>query len=116
MTADTLSLAGKTVLITGSGKENGIGAAIARCFAKNGAAVAIHYVSEQSKVKAEKTAANIVRDFGTKTTIVHGPVNDHNATKAMVEQTLKGLDTDHIDILGMLCLSSFFLLFFYFLI
>lgn len=100
MTADTLSLKGKTALITGSGRENGIGAAIARAFARNGAAVAIHYASESSKTRAEKVAADISREFGTKTTVVQGAVEKaSNATK-MVKETLEGLGASHIDILG----------------
>lgn len=102
MAPDNLSLAGKTALITGSGRENGVGAAIARAFARNGAAVALHYVSEGSKLRAEKLAADIARDSGNKTTVVHGSVRDYNATREMVSQALKGLDADHIDILGML--------------
>ncbi|KAL8822308.1 MAG: hypothetical protein Q9191_006955 [Dirinaria sp. TL-2023a] len=100
MAPDDLSLAGKTALITGSGRENGVGAAIARAFARNGAAVALHYVSEGSKPRAEKVAADIARDSGNKTTVVHGSVRDYNATRQMVSQALEGLDTDHIDILG----------------
>ncbi|RYP17231.1 hypothetical protein DL765_004616 [Monosporascus sp. GIB2] len=99
MAADTLSLSGKTALITGSGRENGIGAAIARAFARNGAAVAIHYVSEQSKARADKVAADITREFGVKTTVVQGSVDNQDSTKNIVEKTLKGLGVDHIDIL-----------------
>lgn len=100
MTADTLSLKGKTALITGSGRENGIGAAIARAFARNGADVAIHYASESSKPRAEKVAADISREFGTKTTVVQGAVEKaSNATK-IVKETLEGLGASHIDILG----------------
>ncbi|KAK7403652.1 hypothetical protein QQX98_010575 [Neonectria punicea] len=99
MTADTLSLAGKTALVTGSARENGIGAAIARAFARNGASVAIHYVSDSSKAKAEKVAASIAREFGTKTTVVHGSVEDPSIANRIVEQTLKGLGADRIDIL-----------------
>jgi len=101
MTPETLSLAGKFALVTGSSKENGIGAAIARSLARNGAAVAIHYVSESSKSLAEGVAANITKDFGTRTTVVQGAVEKVGAAKAIVADTLKGLDTDHIDILGM---------------
>ena len=100
MAPDTLSLTGKTALITGSGRENGVGAAIARGFAKNGAAVAIHYVSEGSKPRAEKLAANLANEFGNKTTVIHGSVSDSKTTREMVSQALKGLDADHIDILG----------------
>lgn len=101
MTADTLSLAGKTAFITGSGRENGIGAGIARTLARNGASVVIHYVSEPSKARAEKVAADIGREFGTKTTVVQGSVDSYSTVTRMVEQALKALGTDHIDILGM---------------
>jgi NAD(P)-dependent dehydrogenase (short-subunit alcohol dehydrogenase family) len=101
MPADTLSLAGKTAIVTGSGRENGIGAAIAKAFARNGAYVAIHYVSDSSKAGAEKIAADLAKEFGNKTTVVHGPVGSASAAKSIVEQALRGLEADHIDILGM---------------
>jgi NAD(P)-dependent dehydrogenase (short-subunit alcohol dehydrogenase family) len=101
MSPDTLSLAGKTALVTGSGRETGIGAGIARAFARNGASVAIHYVSEESKARAEKVAADINEEFGTKTTVVQGGVENYNTAKSMVEQILKAFGVDHIDILGM---------------
>ncbi|KAI0449548.1 hypothetical protein F5B21DRAFT_518067 [Xylaria acuta] len=99
MSPDTLSLAGKTALITGSGRDNGIGAAIARAFARNGASVAIHYVSDRSKAGAHKIAADLAKEFGNKTTVVQGPVGTPDAARSIVEQTLKGLGADHIDIL-----------------
>ncbi|KAK4031883.1 hypothetical protein C8A01DRAFT_20968 [Parachaetomium inaequale] len=99
MGAETFSLAGKFALVTGSSKEHGIGAAIVRSLARNGAAVAIHYVSESSKAKAEGVAANITKEFGTKTTVVRGAVEEAGTAKTIVEAALKGLDTDHIDIL-----------------
>lgn len=101
MTVDTLSLAGKTALITGSGRETGIGAGIARAFARNGAFVAIHYVSEESKVRAEEVASNIEKDFGTKTTVVRGSVDNYDTAKKIVQDTMKAFDVDHIDILSM---------------
>ena len=100
MLSDTLSLAGKTALVTGSGRETGIGAAIARAFARNGASVAIHYVSENSKARAEKVASGINKEFGTKTTVVQGAVENYDTAKIMVEQILKAFGVDHIDILG----------------
>ncbi|KIY02384.1 uncharacterized protein Z520_02522 [Fonsecaea multimorphosa CBS 102226] len=99
MSADTLSLAGKTALVTGSGRETGIGAAIARALARNGASVAIHYVSEDSKARAEKVASDISKEFGTKTTVVHGGVESYDTAKNIVEQILKAFAVDHIDIL-----------------
>ncbi|EXJ92923.1 hypothetical protein A1O3_01479 [Capronia epimyces CBS 606.96] len=99
MPADTLSLAGKTALVTGSGRENGIGAAIARALARNGASVAIHHVSEASKARASKVAADIHKEFGTKTTVVQGGVEKFETAQNMVEQILKDFGVDHIDIL-----------------
>lgn len=101
MPVDTLSLSGKVALITGSGRENGIGAAIAKAFARNGASVAIHFVSEQSEARARKVATDIAREFGVKTTVVQGSVDNQESTKKIVQQTLKGLNVDHIDILSM---------------
>jgi hypothetical protein len=103
MSPDTLSLAGKVALVTGSGRENGIGGAIARAFARNGAAVALHHVSESSKPKAEKLAAEIAQEFGVKTTVVQGSLLEPETALKLVEGTLKGLEVDHIDILGTSC-------------
>jgi NAD(P)-dependent dehydrogenase (short-subunit alcohol dehydrogenase family) len=106
MPAETLSLAGKTAIVTGSGRETGIGAATARAFARNGAAVALHYVSDASKPRAEKLAADIGREFGTKTTIVQGGVESYDQANKMVEQILKDFQVDRIDILGKLSLTT----------
>lgn len=106
MPADTLSLAGKTALITGSGRENGIGAGIARALARNGAAVAIHHVSAESKARAEQVATNIAQEFGVKTTVVQGSLDDPAVATRMVKQTLEGLGVGAIDILGMYCRSA----------
>ncbi|KAK5168287.1 uncharacterized protein LTR77_006856 [Saxophila tyrrhenica] len=99
MSPDTLSLAGKTALVTGSGRETGIGAGIARALARNGVAAAIHYVSKDSKARAENVAADISKEFGTKATVVQGGVESYDTAKDMVEQILKELGVDHIDIL-----------------
>jgi NAD(P)-dependent dehydrogenase (short-subunit alcohol dehydrogenase family) len=101
MAADTLSLAGKTALVTGSSRENGIGCTVARTLARNGASVAIHYASEPSKARAEKVASDISKEFGTKTTVVQGQVNNPDTANRIVEQILKAFGVDHIDILGM---------------
>ena len=101
MPADTLSLAGKTALVTGSGKENGIGAAIAKALARNGANVAIHHVSANSKARAEKVASDLNKEFGSKTTVVQGAMENVDTAHTMVEQILKAFSVDHIDILGM---------------
>ncbi|EFX06226.1 short chain dehydrogenase reductase [Grosmannia clavigera kw1407] len=99
MVADTLSLAGKTAIVTGSARENGIGAAIATVFARNGASVAIHYNSDNSKPRAEKVAAELSKEFGVKTIVLQGDVAKQDAAFGLVERALKGLGTGHIDIL-----------------
>lgn len=98
MSSDTLSLAGTVAIVTGSGRENGIGAGIAFALARNCAPVTINYVSESSTARAEKVAQKI-RDAGGKATIIRAPVDEEGA-KALVEGTLKAFETDHIDILG----------------
>lgn len=103
MPADTLSLAGKTAIVTGSARPNGVGRSIARAFARNGANVAIHYVSESSKAKAETVASDIEKEFGAKATVIQGAVQSYDTAKSMVEQVLKAFGVDHIDILGMCC-------------
>ena len=102
MSHDTLSLQNKVALVTGSGRENGIGAAIARTLARNGASVAIHYVSDSSKPRAEKVARDITQEFGTKTTVVQGGVESYETAERIVKEILKAFSVDHIDILGML--------------
>lgn len=98
MSSDTLSLAGTVAIVTGSGRENGIGAGIAFALARNCAPVTINYVSESSTARAEKVARKI-RDAGGKATIIRAPVDEEGA-KALVEGTLKAFETGHIDILG----------------
>lgn len=100
MTADTLSLAGKTAIVTGSGRETGIGAAIARAFARNGANLALHYVSESSKARAEELATKMRQEFGTKVAVVSGALEKAATAQRIVKDTLEQLGAEHIDILG----------------
>ncbi|ORY19738.1 putative short-chain dehydrogenase [Clohesyomyces aquaticus] len=98
MPADTLSLAGKTASVTGSGRETGIGAGISGALARDGASVAIHYVSEDSKARAEKAASNINKEFGTNITVVQGGMENYDSAKSMVEQILQAFSVDYTDI------------------
>ncbi|KAL7944226.1 hypothetical protein V8C42DRAFT_353657 [Trichoderma barbatum] len=99
-TSDSLSLAGKTAIITGSGKENGIGAAIALALARNGARVAINYVSEATAPRAEKVAESIREVAGKDSVvIVQQDVTTPEGTKKLVDEAIKGFGVDHIDIL-----------------
>ncbi len=73
-------LTGKVVLVTGGGR--GIGAAICRVLAREGAAVAINYSA--SRERAEAVAAQI-RDAGGQVEIFGADVRDAGATEAMVK-------------------------------
>ena len=99
MPADTLSLAGKVAIVTGSGRENGIGAAIAIALARNGAAVTINYVSESSTSRAANVAESI-RKFGGKAIVVQADVTDPKHAKKLVDETMKAFGVDKIDIVG----------------
>ncbi|KIW03912.1 uncharacterized protein PV09_04755 [Verruconis gallopava] len=98
MAADNLSLAGKTAIVTGSGRENGIGAAIATALAQNGAAVTINYVSDASEPRSANVVKTI-RDLGGKAIAVRADVSVPDEAKRLVSETLKAFGTDHIDIL-----------------
>ncbi|KAL7912597.1 hypothetical protein GGI35DRAFT_491133 [Trichoderma velutinum] len=99
-TADSLSLAGKTAIITGSGKENGIGAAIALALARNGARVAINYVSEATAPRAVKVAESIEEVTGKgSVVIVQQDVSTPEGTKALVDKAIEGFGVDRVDIL-----------------
>jgi NAD(P)-dependent dehydrogenase (short-subunit alcohol dehydrogenase family) len=99
MVADSLSLGGKIAIVTGSGRENGIGAAIAKALARNGASVTINYVSPTTASCAEAFAASI-KAQGGKAIVVQADVTSPDGAKKLVDETLKGFGVDHIDILG----------------
>ncbi len=87
-------------IITGSSKENGIGAGIARTLARNGAAVTINHVSEKTAARAEKVAQEI-RDIGARVVVVRGSIETLEGAHHIVSETLKAFGSDHIDILGL---------------
>ncbi|OTA93746.1 hypothetical protein M434DRAFT_385363 [Hypoxylon sp. CO27-5] len=99
MPADTFELTGKVAIITGSGRENGIGAAIARTLARNGASVTVHYVSDSQTERAGKTAQAIRDEFGVKVALVQADVSTTEGAKKIVTETLGQLGVDHVDIL-----------------
>ncbi|UKZ80345.1 hypothetical protein TrVFT333_008103 [Trichoderma virens FT-333] len=99
-TADSLSLAGKTAIVTGSGKENGIGAAIALALARNGARVVINYVSEATTPRAAKVVESIEQVAGKGSVIVvQQDVTTPEGTKKLVDEAIKGFGVERIDIL-----------------
>jgi NAD(P)-dependent dehydrogenase (short-subunit alcohol dehydrogenase family) len=100
MTPDSLSLSGKTAIVTGSGRENGIGAAIAIALARNGASVTINHVSDASAPRAAAVAKKI-HDEGGRAIVVQASVERPEDGQRLVSETLKAFGTDRIDILGM---------------
>jgi 3-oxoacyl-[acyl-carrier protein] reductase len=74
-------LAGKAVLITGA--STGIGAALARAFAAQGARVALHY---NSSVDAAETVAEGIAEAGGEVLLVRGDVTASAETARIVEE------------------------------
>ncbi|KAL4728250.1 hypothetical protein ACLX1H_004992 [Fusarium chlamydosporum] len=98
MAVDTLSLLGKIAIVTGSGRENGIGAGIAIALARNGAAVTIHHVSD-SVTKRAHAVAEMIKENGGKAIVVQTSIETPEGSQYLVDQTLKGFNVNHIDIL-----------------
>ena len=80
------TLDGRTALVTGGGR--GIGAAIARGLAAEGADIAINYAKRSGH--AEEVAESI-RAGGRRAEIFQADVSDYAACEAMVEQVLDRL-------------------------
>lgn len=79
-------LEGRVALITGA--DSGIGRAVALAYAREGADVAISYLSED--VDAKETA-RVVEDAGRKALLLKGDLQDKDVCKSIVERTVKEL-------------------------
>ncbi|WQF76639.1 Putative short-chain dehydrogenase/reductase SDR, NAD(P)-binding domain superfamily [Colletotrichum destructivum] len=96
--SDTFSLTSKVAIVTGSGRENGIGAAIARALARNGSALAIHHVSEASASRAQAVAQGIVSEGG-QACVVQADITSPAGAKKLVAETMRAFGVDKVDIL-----------------
>ena len=88
-----MSLKAKTALVTGS--TSGIGLAIARAFAEQGANVVINGFGEPAAIEAER--AKIEADFGVKAAYDGADMTDGDAIAAMIAKAEK--DFGSLDIL-----------------
>src|ERR1700759_5735216 len=95
---DTLSLAGKVSIVTGSGRENGIGAAIAIAFGRNGASVTLTYVTPSSEARAQAVAESI-KSSGGKAIVTCGDLTTPEGAEHIVQETVKAFG-EHIDMRG----------------
>ncbi len=80
-------LEGKVALITGG--DSGIGRAVALLFAKEGADVAISYLSEQED--AEEVKRMVEEEFGRSCLLLPGDIRKERYCIRLVEQTVKKL-------------------------
>lgn len=106
MAPDNLSLAGKVAIVTGSGRENGIGAAIALALGRNGASVAVNFVSDASAPRAARVAA-AVEAAGGRAAVVQADVTTPEGARKLVAETLAAFGAERIDILGRFILPRF---------
>ncbi|KAH0489688.1 hypothetical protein TgHK011_010106 [Trichoderma gracile] len=98
--ADSLALTNKVAIITGSGRENGIGAAIALTLAKAGARVVINYVSDATSSRAEVVRSRIEAAAGKDSVVVvKADVSTEEGCKKIVGEALSKFKVDHIDII-----------------
>jgi enoyl-[acyl-carrier-protein] reductase (NADH) len=88
----TRRLEGRHALITGA--DSGIGRAVALAFAREGADVAISYLSEERD--AQETE-RLVIEAGRKAVLLPGDIGEHAESKAVAQKALDALGS--IDIL-----------------
>jgi 3-oxoacyl-[acyl-carrier protein] reductase len=81
-----MKLAGQVAVVTGASR--GIGAAVARRLAKDGARVALFYKSKRRE--AEDVAADIRRDGGS-AAVIQADVSDEQSVRAAMEQVVAQL-------------------------
>ncbi|KAI1812842.1 NAD(P)-binding protein [Poronia punctata] len=94
-----LSLTGKVAIITGSGRPNGIGSAIAKTLAARGLFRNHKLHISDSSASGAASVAETIRSEGGKATVVRADVGDKEEAERLVRETLLAFGTDKIDIL-----------------
>ncbi|KAK7917462.1 hypothetical protein PG985_011070 [Apiospora marii] len=89
-------LSGKTAIVTGSSRSNGIGAAIAVALAEQGANIVVHYVkSEQGATEV----VNTLQGMGVKAVAIQADAASADLGTKLVQGTLEAPQVSTIDIL-----------------
>ncbi|CAD0083773.1 unnamed protein product, partial [Aureobasidium vineae] len=91
-----MSLQDKIAVV--SGASRGLGAAIAKAYAKEGAHVAIVYASPSSTQSAEAVKKEI-EQLGRKAILIQTDLVKPDCGEVVLRETLKGFNTETIDIL-----------------
>lgn len=91
-----MSLQDKIAVVTGASR--GIGAAIAKAYAKEGAHIAIVYASLSSTESAEAVKKEI-EQLGRKAILIQTDLVKADCGEVVLRETLKGFNTEKIDIL-----------------
>jgi len=95
----TLSLSGRTAIVTGGSR--GIGKGISLELARRGASIAIVYANAARSSTADATVAEIhALGTGAKAIAIQADLSDVASPAKIVKETLQGLKTDKIHILG----------------
>lgn len=96
---NTLSLLSYTAIVTGG--TRGIGKGISMELARRGASVALVYGNPARASDAASTVAEILAlRKNVKAIAICADLRDRDSPKRIVEETLRGLGTEKIDILG----------------
>ena len=88
----TQKLSGRVALITGG--DSGIGRAVALLFAREGADIAISYLSEDRDAKEVKRM--VEEDFGRSCLLIGGDIRKERQCKKIVDQTIREYGRLHI--------------------
>jgi NAD(P)-dependent dehydrogenase (short-subunit alcohol dehydrogenase family) len=97
---DSFSLAGKVAIITGAGKEPGLGAGIGETLARNGASVVINYLSDSTKPRAEQLASRLTESYGGKAVAVQADIESQDGADTLVAEALEAFGATNVHILG----------------
>jgi 3-oxoacyl-[acyl-carrier protein] reductase len=93
----TISLSGRTAIVTGGSR--GIGKEISIELARRGASVAIVYANPAKTTAAQETVDEI-KAIGVDAVAILADLKDVSSSERIVKETLAGLGSAKIDILG----------------